>query len=62
MKTIAFDDNHFEKGLKTIVTIGTVVWTAKAHVYHVPDETVKLLRQKKIPFQVVNSNGKSTKS
>lgn len=62
MKTIAFDDNNFEKGLKTIVTSGTVVWTARPHVYHVPDNTVKLLRQKRIPFQVVNSNSKSTKS
>ena len=62
MKTIAFDDDHFKKGLNTIVTCGTVVWTARTHVYHVPDDTVKILRQKRIPFQVVSANGKSTKS
>jgi len=62
MKTIAFDEDYFEKGLKTIVTCGTVVWTAQPHVYHVPDDTVKILRQKGIPFQVVDANGKSAKS
>ena len=62
MKTIAFDANHFEKGLQTIVTCGTVVWTARPHVYHVPDDTVKKLRQKRIPFQVVSANSKLTKS
>ena len=62
MKTITFDDDHFEKGLNTIVTCGTVVWTAQPHVYHVPDDTVKVLQKKRIPFQVVISNGKSNKS
>ena len=62
MKTIAFEEKHFEKGLKTIVTSGTVVWTARPHVYHVPDETVRVLEKKRIPFQVVSSNGKPTKS
>lgn len=62
MKTIVFDENHFEKGLQTIVTCGTVVWTARARVYHVPDDTVKTLRRKRVPFRVVSSNGKSAKS
>jgi hypothetical protein len=61
MKTITFDNNNFEKGLKTIVTCGTVVWTARPHVYHVPDDTVKILRRKRIPFQIVSSNGRSAK-
>ena len=35
------------------VASGTVVWTDKAHVYHVPDESVKVLKKKRIPFQLV---------
>jgi hypothetical protein len=63
MKTIAFKQKDFEEGLKTIVASGTVVWTDKAPVYHVPDESVKVLQQKRIPFQVVTfADGKSTKS
>ena len=61
MKTIALEENCYERGLKAIVSSGTVVWTAKRHVYHVPDETVSTLKAKRIPFTIVNQNGNGKK-
>ena len=61
MKTITFEDSHYEKGLRAIVSSGTVVWTAKRHVYHVPDKTVTVLKARRIPFRIVNQNSNGKK-
>lgn len=54
MKFIMFDDAHFDKGMKTIVMSGIVIWTAEPRIYGVPDETVKILKKRRIPFEIVN--------
>lgn len=54
MKFIMLDDAHFDKGMKTIVMSGIVVWTAEPRIYGVPDGTVKILKKRCIPFEIIS--------
>jgi len=55
LKTIYLAKKKWAEGLDTLVRVGTVVWTGRWHVYRVPDESLKVLKQKHIPFHVVKN-------
>lgn len=42
-----------EEGLRVIILSGTVEYTGRKDVYRVPDYTLRLLDEQKIPYEVV---------
>jgi hypothetical protein len=54
MKTITFSNRYLKKGYETILWAGTVVYTADPHIFHVPESTLELLKEKNIPFKVLD--------
>jgi len=54
-KTIAFDEEHIEKGFETILFADTVVFTADNNIFHVPESTLKVLMEKHIPFTIIKN-------
>ncbi len=54
MKTITFPRRYVNKGFEVILFAGTVVPTAEMNVYHVPESTLRVLDEQKIPYKVLD--------
>ena len=52
-ETITFDKKYQNKGFDTILRTGTVVCTADPNVFHAPVSSLEVLKEKKIPYKVI---------
>ncbi len=55
MKTITFPRRYVNKGFEVILFAGTVVPTVEMNVYHVPESTLRVLDEQKIPYKVLDN-------
>jgi hypothetical protein len=55
MKTITFPRRYAIEGFEAILFAGTVVPTTQMHVYHVPESTLRVLDEQKIPYKVLDN-------
>ena len=46
MKTIKFDEEHVNEGFDTILLSDTVVFTADNTIFHVPEGSIEILKEK----------------
>lgn len=57
MRTILLSsEEKREEGLRVIILSGTVEYTGQKDVYRVPDYTLRLLEEQKIPYELVAGN------
>lgn len=53
MKTITFSKRHINKGFDTILFAGTVVFTKDPTIFHVPESSLRVLEENKIPYEII---------
>lgn len=49
------EKNQKEEGLRVIMLGGSVEYTGQKDVYRVPNDTLRLLDERKIPYQILGA-------
>jgi hypothetical protein len=59
MPKIRIPDEHWGKVWRTLIAAGPTSRVSREHIYLVSEKQVRLLRRKKLPFELIVPNGRS---